>query len=460
MRNLYYFTNNLDEHSRLKHHLTSELQMEHAAIAIYNHINQNIKRDSTVLIVCGSGNNGADGYALARLLTQNYKVKVLSHEEPKSALAMLQYNRLKNMDIDFCKLAGNADVVVDAIFGSGLSKPLSAKTVGLLQKLNALNAYKIACDIPTGIFQDGTTDTVTFKADTTITMGAEKLCLYSDFAKDFCGNIEIANLGTSYNNFCKDFKPDALLLETEDLQLPYRKTKNTNKGDFGFVSVISGNKSGASTLAAMSAIKFGAGLVGIFGQENIMSPEIIKLESIPKNSAVVAGCGLGKLTDETLNILISTKKAVIDADIFYDAKILKLLEKPFIFTPHPKEFANLLAITSFGDVSVDEVQKNRFKLAKEFTQKFSNITLILKGANTIISQNGEIYIMPFGSQKLSKGGSGDVLCGMLASLLAQEYDNLDAAISATITHALAAEKFSGANYALTPLDIINNLASF
>ncbi|MEY4504643.1 MAG: hypothetical protein RL154_939, partial [Pseudomonadota bacterium] len=133
--------------------------------------------------------------------------------------------------------------------------------------------------------------------------------------------------------------------------------------------------------------------------------------------------------------------------------------KEFILTPHPKEFASLLNICGFGDFDAEKVQNDRFALAKAFSNKYPKITLLLKGANTIIAKDDILHIMPFGSQILSKGGSGDVLSGMIAALLAQNYRPLEAAISASIAHALAASKFSGANYALTPNDIINNLGN-
>ncbi|MEY4505118.1 MAG: hypothetical protein RL154_1415, partial [Pseudomonadota bacterium] len=308
MKPLFYSTSKLDEAARYNFDIGEELQMEHAALGIKKYISHNIKSGAQILIVCGCGNNGADGYALARLLCGNYSVKVLPHEEPKSKLAILQAKRAKALNIEFCKMPGSADVVVDAIFGSGLARTLSAKTIGLLQKLNALCALKIACDVSTGIFANGNTDTIAFKADVTITMGAAKLSLYSDNAKNFVGNVITAELGVPFTNFCNGFAPDGFLLETKDMKLPFRNNPNSNKGDFGFVCTIAGNKSGAAILAALAANRFGAGLSGIYGATQIPE-QIITLDNIPKNATLIAGCGLGTLSNEILQPLLKCEKA-------------------------------------------------------------------------------------------------------------------------------------------------------
>jgi hydroxyethylthiazole kinase-like uncharacterized protein yjeF len=457
MKPLYYSTNILDVSAQKRYLLTDELQMEHAAIAMMERVCQNAKDGATVLIVCGSGNNGADGYALARLLHGKYCVKILEHEPPKSPLAILQANRAHTLEIEFTKMPNiGADVIVDAIFGSGFKGTLSAKTIGLIQKLNAIKAFKIACDIPTGLFGSGKIDVITLIADETVSMGADKLALFSDMAKPFVGKIIGANLGVSYDKFTKDFTPDAIVLEVCDMRLPVRNNPNTHKGDFGFVCVMAGQKSGAAILAALSATRFGAGLVGIVGEKNI-PPQIIQLNEIPKNATLVAGCGLGKANNMIFDKLLASNSCVIDADLFYDNNVCLLLEKEFVLTPHPKEFVSLLSICEFGNFSIEDIQNNRFEFARDFSLKYPNIVLLLKGANSIIAKEGAIYIMPFGSQILSKGGSGDVLCGMIAALLAQNYKALDATITASIAHALSAMKFCGSNYALMPQDIIDNL---
>ena len=171
--------------------------------------------------------------------------------------------------------------------------------------------------------------------------------------------------------------------------------------------------------------------------------------------------GLGELNEAQKGELFSelkTKDAlVIDADLCYEPHTLELLNsKNVVITPHPKEFASLLELANLGEFDVREVQKNRFKLAQVFSRNFKCV-LVLKGANTLIAQGGEVYVMTQGSAALAKGGSGDALSGIVAGLLAQGYDPLNAAISGTLAHALAARETKINDYALTAADVIKGL---
>jgi len=150
---------------------------------------------------------------------------------------------------------------------------------------------------------------------------------------------------------------------------------------------------------------------------------------------------------------------ICDADLFYQDVILDILKnkKELVLTPHPKEFASLLKIIGFADVSAYEVQQRRFELAREFSARFKDVVLVLKGANTIIAQNKKLYISTMGTNTLSKGGSGDVLGGMIGSLLAQRYLPLDAAITAVLAHSLSAKRFKGTNFSLAPQDLIEGI---
>ena len=171
--------------------------------------------------------------------------------------------------------------------------------------------------------------------------------------------------------------------------------------------------------------------------------------------------GLGELDEAQKGELFSelkTKDAlVIDADLCYEPRTLELLNsKNIVITPHPKEFASLLELANLGKFDANAVQKNRFKLAQIFSRNFKCV-LVLKGANTLIAQGGEVYVMTHGSAALAKGGSGDALSGIVAGLLAQGYDPLNAAISGTLAHALAAREININDYALTVADVIKGL---
>ena len=149
---------------------------------------------------------------------------------------------------------------------------------------------------------------------------------------------------------------------------------------------------------------------------------------------------------------------VIDADLFYKKEIVSVLNKrdKVVLTPHPKEFASFLKLLGMGDFSVEEIQKRRFFFAKKFSEAYPNSVLLLKGANTIIAYKKRLYINSFGTPALSKGGSGDILAGMIGALLAQGYHPLKSAITASLAHSFAGDV--APNYSLTPLKIVENLS--
>jgi hydroxyethylthiazole kinase-like uncharacterized protein yjeF len=440
--------------------MSEDLLMEHAAIALKEAIPNEAKR---VLIVSGAGNNGADGVALARLIQGKKDVCVYLPFGAKSPMAELQKERAKRLEVRFVdSMDGEWNVIVDALFGSGLNKPLNEEAIDIVTKINSINAYKIACDIPSGLNLDGIAQSIAVIADKTVTMGGYKEALFSDEAKDFVGEIVRADLGVSSEAY--EDESETYLLEREDLTLPLRERKNTHKGDFGHLAVVAGAKVGAGIIAARSAFAFGAGKVTIVENEPYIVPyEIMSCSSLPSDaSAVCIGMGLGKrYDDEYLSkfLLDHELPMILDADLFYEPILIKVLEsrKDLVLTPHPKEFTSLLSLTDVADVETKELQKRRFELLREFTYRFRDIVVVLKGANTLIGQNGTIYINSFGGANLSKGGSGDVLGGLIASLLSQGYSPLKAAINASLAHTFAAEKFDKNSYALTPRDLIEEV---
>jgi hydroxyethylthiazole kinase-like uncharacterized protein yjeF len=176
-------------------------------------------------------------------------------------------------------------------------------------------------------------------------------------------------------------------------------------------------------------------------------------------SALAFGMGLNNhFDDEMANILRLDIPMVIDADMFYKEIIKEFLEKQVVLTPHPKEFASLLKIVNIGEYSVEEIQKNRFSLAEEFSKRFPNVVLLLKGANKIVAYKGNLHIDPNGTVALAKGGSGDVLAGMIGALLAQGWHPLKAAIHASLAHSVAGNYEP--NFSLTPMKLINRLDKF
>lgn len=349
----------------------------------------------------------------------------------------------------------NADCIIDGIFGSGLNKALSSEICEILSLANSSKSLKIAVDIPSGIDKFGRILGGAFCADLTIAMGALKLALFSDGAKDQVGRIKVANLGISRSNF--EGRSEYFLLQKSDLKLPLRRKQNTNKGDFGHTYVVSGQMSGAAQMAALAAHAIGSGLVSVVSEGSLnLSPILMQKSSFDAARVVVCGCGLGERKIDLA--ALRDKSCVIDADLCYEREILSLLDanSNLILTPHPKEFCSLLKIAGIADLSVSELQERRFELARAWSEKFSGV-LVLKGANTLIAQAGIIYVCDKGSAALAKGGSGDVLAGLIGGLLAQGYPPLQASICGVLAHALAARAFAKNSYALNPLDLIEEV---
>ncbi len=461
MQKIFQEVGSLDKRCYEKFNLTEDILMENASIAMKDFICKNFKLHSKILIVSGVGNNGADGIVLARLLHKDFKISLFVPFGAKSPMAKLQLNRVQLIGLKLVtKIKKKYDIVVDSLFGSGLNKPLNDTSEKLITKLNLIKAYKLSCDIPSGILNNGTILSEAFKADTTITMGALKLSLFNDEVKDFVGKIVVANLGVAREVY--ETLTDVFLLKKSDMKLPIRTKLNSHKGVYGHTNIICGDKKGAGVISALSATAFGSGLTTIISKQNIEIPfELMQSNKLSKNvGSIAVGMGLGESLSkkELKKLLLNKTPKVCDADIFYKKIILKVLkQKNIVLTPHPKEFVALLKLTKLADITVAKLQKNRFEYALKFSKKYPNVVLLLKGANVIIAKNKNLYINSFGSNTLSKGGSGDVLTGLIASLLAQNHPPLLATFTASLAHSIASEKYKNNNYSMTPNDLIKKI---
>ncbi|MEM5557616.1 NAD(P)H-hydrate dehydratase [Aliarcobacter cryaerophilus] len=458
MKKIFDEVRSLDKRAIEEFHLTEDILMENASLALKNYITKKFKKNSSILIVCGSGNNGADGISLARLLQKKFEVSLYLMNEPKTEIGKLQLKRAKSINVNFVNKIFQTDVVVDCLFGTGLNKELDEDSLSLINSLNNLNSFKIACDIPSGLNNLGQVIQTAFKADITITMGALKTALLTDTAKDFVGKIKVVNLGLPEDIF--QIETNKYLLQKSDLKLPRRDIQNSHKGTFGHVNIVSGEKIGASIIASQASFSFGAGLVTIVSQNEKNIPcHIMQSKSVSDNcTAIALGMGLGEFEDKKLEEILKLNiPKVLDADIFYNPLIVKYLDENVVLTPHPKEFISLLKLTNISDISIEELQKNRFLYVEKFCKIYPKVTLLLKGANVIISKNDKIYVNIFGSSKLSKGGSGDVLSGLIVSLLAQGYTSLEASINASLAHTISAKKYKNNNYSMSPQDIIQGI---
>ncbi len=465
MQKIFEEVTSLDNRCYKNFFLNEDILMEHAAQGMAFYIKHNFSNNAKITIVTGSGNNGADGIALARLLHEEYDVSLFFVKKPKSPMALLQKKRVHALHITPIDKLQKCDIIVDAIVGTGFDGEFNNAIAIILQKINQTEAFKIACDVPSGMKKSGECDKATFQADVTLTMGALKKSLFLDEAKDFTGKIEVLDLGISRNIY--ETQTNWQLLDLKDLQLPLRTQQNSHKGSFGHLTVLCGEKHGACIISALAGLKFGAGLVTLIGHKNHQILDIphslMYAHTLPDNTTAIAcGMGLGEVFNhnELKNFLENDLALIIDADIFSMEIILELLDhKDIVLTPHPKEFASLLKITKLADISVKELQKKRFFYVELFCKAYPNITLLLKGANVIIGSNNTFFINPHGNSKLAKGGSGDVLSGLIGSLLAQGNSPLHATIHGSLAHTKLAQNYTGADFSLTPEDLIHGIGN-
>ncbi|WP_120923905.1 NAD(P)H-hydrate dehydratase [Helicobacter pylori] len=463
MLSVYEKVDALDKRAIEEWFLSQDILMENAAMALERAVLQNASLGAKVIIFCGSGDNGGDGYALARRLVGRFRVLVFEMKLAKSPMCQLQKERAKKVGVVIKTYEENAlnqnlecDVLVDCVVGSDFKGGLEPFLD--FESLSQKARFKIACDIPSGIDSKGRVDKRAFKADTTISMGAIKSCLLSDRAKDYVGELKVGHLGVF--NPIYEIPTDTFLLEKSDLKLPLRDKKNAHKGDYGHAHVLLGKHSGAGLLSALSALSFGSGVVSVQALEGEITSsnkplELVFCENFPSPLSVFAlGMGLENIPKD-FNKWLELAPCVLDAGVFYHKEVLQALEKEVVLTPHPKEFLSLLKLVGIH-ISMLELSDNKLEIARDFSQKYPKVVLLLKGANTLIAHQGQVFINNLGSVALAKAGSGDVLAGLILSLLSQNYTPLDAAINASLAHALAGLEFKN-NYALTPLDLIEKI---
>ncbi len=461
MLSVYEKGNALDKRAIEELFLSEDILMENAAMALERAVLQNASLGAKVIILCGSGDNGGDGYALARRLVGRFRVLVFEMKLAKSPMCQLQKERAKKVGVVIKTWEEKnkdleCDVLIDCVVGSAFKGGLEPFLD--FESLSQKARFKIACDIPSGIDSKGRVDKRAFKADMTISMGAIKSCLLSDRAKDYVGELKVGHLGVF--NQIYEIPTETFLLEKSDLKLPLRDKKNAHKGDYGHAHVLLGKHSGAGLLSALSALSFGSGVVSIQALEceitsNNKPLELVFCENFPKKlSAFALGMGLENIPKD-FNKWLELAPCVLDAGVFYHKEVLQALEKEVILTPHPKEFLSLLKSVGIN-ISMLELLDNKLEIARDFSQKYPKVVLLLKGANTLVAHQGQVFINILGSVALAKAGSGDVLAGLILSLLSQNYTPLDAAINASLAHALAGLEFKN-NYALTPLDLIEKI---
>lgn len=444
--------------------------MERAAAAFVRTYVQMYDEKPPVLVFCGTGNNGGDGLAIARiLLSQQYKVQVYIVRREGKASADFQENleRLgkyhEPVEIkeegDFPEIPADA-VIIDALFGTGISRPLEGLYAFVINKINKSGSEVVSVDIPSGMYPDfpaGEKDTIV-KADTVITFHNPKLSFLMPSGGRWLRSWKIVNIGL-HQGFLDSLVTPYCFSDPNTIRKIYKsRSKWSHKGDFGRIILIAGSrgKMGASVLCARACIRSGAGLLTMYlpgcGYQimQISLPEAMVItDPSEENFSVVPdiegydvvglGPGLGT-SEETMKafqeLLQKAKQPmVLDADalnlLSKNNELLKYLPQNAILTPHPKEFQRL---TGEWQNDFERLQKQQ-----EFSQKYK-VVVVLKGAHTSISSpEGHVYFNSTGNPGMATGGTGDILTGILAGLLGQKYKPFEAAILGVFLHGLAAD---------------------
>lgn len=451
-------TRELDRVTIEEFEVSGTVLMERAGTVAYETLKQHWPDAKTLCIVCGTGNNGGDGFVVARLAhEQGCQVEVLtvgdSNKIKGDALSAMQ--RLEGCGV-ITKAYENgklplADLVVDAVLGTGLNGAVSGDAVEVVKAINQHGTPILALDIPSGLLADtGHVLGEVVHADVTVSFIGLNQGLLTAKGPDCCGELIFDDLQIPN---AVGFKVPA---SAQRLNIPYsvfkKRKKESHKGLFGHVLVIGGDigMSGAARLACEAALRTGAGLVSLatrYAHASIINsarPEIMSYPAereseiaflIEKADVIAIGPGLGK--SEWAATLLATainsdKPLVVDADALNLLAIEHIIKDNWILTPHPGEAARLLETT------VEEIQADRFSAVKQLSEKFGG-TVVLKGNGSLIYSEGSTYLCDKGNPGMASGGMGDILTGIISSLLAQGFSRTEAAKVGVHLHAAAGD---------------------
>lgn len=482
----------LDQNTSETFHVPELVLMEQAAMAFVRKLFMLERKIQSVLIVCGSGNNGGDGLAIGRLLhQQGIKVCLLLVGEADGHKTTKSYDRQKQiccayglpMITELSQTEGmRFDLVADALFGTGLSRSITGKLAELLEQLNAMDVWRVAVDIASGIHaEEGSVLGTAFQAEDTITFSFGKTGQFLWPGSDYSGRVHIVPMGITMASWL-DKKPKTAYLTKEDLVLLPKRSPHSNKGSYGKLLVIAGsvNMAGAACLCAKAAYRSGCGLVKVLtAEENrlvlqtavpeaILSTYSAKLDDsqvireLKWADAVVIGPGLGtgKAAERLVNLVLKNCAApyVVDADalniIAKEPEVLLRPHTSMILTPHLGEMSRLT-----GDL-VSLIQARLIPCAVEFAQTY-DVICVLKDFHTITAvPYGLTYVNLSGNDGMAAAGSGDVLSGILGSLLAQGMKPELAALGVYV-HGLAGDEAAQkcGKASMTAGDLIDGLES-
>lgn len=458
--------------------LPSVVLMERAALTVAFNIENIATKEGKILVVCGTGNNGGDGIAIARILHQKgYKVDfiILGDMDKLTEESKLQLFIAKNLGMCICSkfLPNEYNIIVDAIFGIGLKKDIEGEYQKVIESMNDSDAYIVSVDVPSGV--DATTGkikNIAVEADLTVTFGENKLGLILFPGSSYAGKVVVEDIGFPKEAF-DAISPKYHYFEKDDLKRIPKRYSYSNKGSYGKVLIIAGstNMTGAAYLSAKAAYHMGCGLVkvltsnegvkvirtllpeAIYASYEVDNLETVMSDAIRWADAIVIGPGLStdKKSKQLLNLLWKEepKPTVYDADALQilsndlndknsDGITSRIRELSFVLpensvlTPHLKELANLLSCT------VEDIIKG-FIDFPEYCTYNNKLIYVIKDARTIVAHREKRYINVSGNHGMATGGSGDVLTGIIAGLIASGLKNYEAAELGVYIHGLAGD---------------------
>lgn len=474
--------------------IPSLVLMERAALQCVNAMKEEKVDFSKTLIVCGSGNNGGDGFAIARLLAEEGRdidVVFVGNEASRSKETCTQMQILDSLGISVGKSLPEREysVIIDAVFGIGLSRKIEGRYQEIIERMNQYNGYRVAVDIPSGIDADsGQVLGCAFRADMTVTFACMKAGTVLFPGAEYAGKVVEKPIGIIADPRLEGQEDVYYTLDFSDIEkrMP-KRLPDSNKGTYGRVLVIAGSKgmTGAAYLSAKAAYLTGAGLVRIYTEETNrmilqqLLPEAVmttydsedadcfrELPGLLKWADVVClGCGLGtgisskKLVREALSQ--NQNPCVIDADGLNllasfseeERKNWKREAGQYILTPHMKEMSRLTGRT------VEEWKQDRKELLRKFVDE-ENVVCALKDSRTLVTgKTRQIFLNRTGNAAMAKAGAGDVLAGMISGLMAQKMPAYEAAVLGVCLHGLAgdAAKRECGQYSVLAEDIIEGI---
>ena len=475
--------------------------MENAGEKCSKFINDLISPESKIAIFCGSGNNGGDGFVVARYL-HNWKhlskIFLMGSTDKMKSEALINYNRCKELGISITKIEKEPDdlseynLIVDAVFGVGLKGEIKGWRANVINKINESEKTIVAIDIASGIDANTGQAKNAIEADFTLTMAAMKCGQLLGEGREKSGEVLVIDIGIPKDVFLQ-FPLKGKLATYDNVMFPYRN-KYSHKGDYGKIGIIAGSPgfTGAAILSSRAALRAGAGLITLFhlqGLETIFETQLLEVmtyllpfkrgvesnlldsEGFPKfftklNSMDVLligpGIGISKEMHDLLDqITISwDKPLIIDADalniIAENKNILgNISSKQVILTPHIGEFARLC------EVPTEEILKDPIQYLQDFVAKYK-CNVLLKSATSIYCDENDLIFNITGNDGLSTGGSGDVLAGIITSFAGQQLSLKNAAVSASFLMGETAEKLAEIRKpaSIIPSDIIENIFKY